>query len=196
MPMTPGTGSAGFSACFLSCGLPAESCLRYSSSFFWSTRAKSAPHSPTARPDAQKRNASSVSVVSSSGVKPNRAAILAALSGAIGVKSAQPMRTASARLAITDARRARSASDLASTQGVVSSMYLLQWRNSEITSAQASASAVSPAAGTTPPKYWRIIAAVRETRLPRMLARSVLVRAATASKLMLPSFCSESSLSR
>ena len=44
-----------------------------------------------------------------------------------------------------------------------------------------SSSVSSPCAGTSPPKYFSIIATVRLTRLPRSFARSELIRPSSAA---------------
>ena len=117
--------------------------------------------------------------------------------GATGVNSAQPMRIASVGWRAPKQGGRRRSLDFASTPGrglvdvfvavaenryhigagvgnfVMLVMVYCVRRTAEErhTAASASTSSRSPAAGTVPSKYWRIIAAVRETRLPRMLAR-------------------------
>ena len=124
------------------------------------------------------------------------------------------MRMDSSRLYITRARRGPLASrSLASTQGLFSSIYLLARPMTAKTSIRAfwkayfsiwasyfsrrpaprAASSSSRgsavwAAGSLPPgKYLPTMDTVRETRLPRSLARSVLMRVIRASLEKLPS---------
>ncbi|MPM24294.1 hypothetical protein SDC9_70775 [bioreactor metagenome] len=122
------------------------------------------------------------------------------------------MRRHSSRLYITWASRAVSASSRASTQGAVSSIYLLALEMTLNTSMSAfwkayfsicsskrarrpEASATSSpsmesacrAVGSLPPKYLPTMAVVRERRLPRSLARSALIRAMSSSLEKLPS---------
>ena len=123
------------------------------------------------------------------------------------------MRMVSSRLYSTFARRGLPSSLLASTQGAFSSIYLLAremtlktsarafWKayfsicssylsRREDTMAISSASFSSSAVCTTgrrSPKYFCAMATVRETRLPRSLARSTLMVLISASLEKLPS---------
>ena len=114
-----------------------------------------------------------------------------AASGMKGRSRDEAMTTLSARLYKTVARRSFFSGSLASSQGAVSSMYLLQRRRKEKISpsasetlnssiravtlpqretaaafSSASIGSAAPASRSSPPKYWRAIADVRETRLP------------------------------
>ena len=137
---------------------------------------------------------------------------LSQLSGMKGVRQIRQMRSDSTRLYMTSARRGAFASSFARTQGIVSSMYLFArwmqrktsssarcgWRASicaayfsgrarSMTLSSSSIGSALRAAGRTPPKYFSTIAVVRDTRLPRSLARSVLIVEISSSLEKLPS---------
>ena len=134
------------------------------------------------------------------------------LSGMKGVSRIRDTRSASSRLYITEASRAFLLSSLASTQGAVSSMYLLaRWISLKISSrarcswkasicfsylaraeriistSSSSMGSASRPVGRLPPKYFSTMAVVRDTRLPRSLARSVLMVLISSSLEKLPS---------
>ena len=150
------------------------------------------------------------------------AKIFPQVSGMKGVSRMAQMRTASSRLYSTRASRGLSSWVLASTQGAFSSIYLLA---REITSkistravwkvyssmspwyfsfrpparAISSASFSSSArwsAGRVPPKYFTAMAVVRLTKLPKSLARSMLMRLMRLSLEKLPSLPKGNSRSR
>ena len=157
-------------------------------------------------------------------------AIFSEVSGMTGAMRVATVRIPSNRLYITRSRRGRLASSLASVQGVVSSIYLLQCEMSSQISLRAAAnlyssmrawvlvvvSAMRVKSGrscsglqdlsafacegvqlshlrdgwlheTVPEKYFSVMAVVRETRLPRSLARSRLRRFRNCSAENLPS---------
>ena len=157
-------------------------------------------------------NRPSVSKRMLSAVRPSCCAILGVVLGKNGVSSTAATRSTSHRLYSTAARRGRLASSFASTQGAVSSMYLLaRWMTLKISASafgtcrtsmhavtfagRASTMAASSSssgsalrwAGRVPPKYFSIIATLRESRLPRSLARSALIRLISASLEKIPS---------
>ncbi len=122
------------------------------------------------------------------------------------------MRRDSSILYSTAARRPFLLSSLQRIQGAVSSIYLLVRETSFIVSVMAfwnwkasicastlcfrtlaiwisstSMGSVVCSAGSLPSKYFRAMVTVRETRLPRSLARSVLIRLISSSLVKLPS---------
>ena len=145
---------------------------------------------------------------------PKAASIFSLVSGIKLSSSDAQISTVSARLYKTSFKRSFCVSSLASAQGMVSSIYLFARRRSVNISVIASAirsasafastfftvslasflnslsSSVSLLSGdftTVPPKYFSIIATVRDTRLPKTLARSVLKRSHTSSHVICPS---------
>ena len=154
-------------------------------------------------------------------VTPSWAKILSQAAGIKGCSSVAQMRSVSARLYSTRARRGRLASSLASTQGAVSSMYLLAraitantsasafwkayfsiWasylprRPFAMASSSASSGPSACSAGSVPPKYLSAMAVVRDSRLPKSLARSMLMRLISSSLEKLPSVPKGKSRSR
>ena len=118
----------------------------------------------------------------------------------------------SARLCITTSSLSLFASSFASTQGVVSSMYLfVLWTTFQISSramlnfhsfiasstlsahvvassfSSASGPSSFPAAGMMPPQYLSIIETVLETRFPRSFARSKFILLSITSLVKIPS---------
>ena len=130
-----------------------------------------------------------------------------------GIKRLAAIAIPSVRLYITSFSLSALSSLLASTQGSVSSMYLLSLLSSVNTSEiasetlcssilaatlslaavatalrSASTSSDTPVLVTTPPKYLLLIEIVLFTRLPRILARSELNLSTTKSQVIVPSF--------
>ena len=70
-----------------------------------------------------------------------------------------------------------------------SSMHASTFSLAPVTTLLSSSSTGSetPASRTTPSKYLRVMARVRRTRLPNVLARSELTRSVTSSQVMVPS---------
>ena len=217
---TPASSSRTFSCCAVSASGVGINSFNAAISFSTSMRGKSVSPFVTVQP-AGNLPYSARAYVQSSGERPSCAWIFGAVSGINGVRRIDTSRSASHKWSITLAKRACFVSSLPSAHGIVSSMYLfvramnfqssssvrLNWYLSiasshfcrsarPISSRGASSGPASCSCGMWPPKYFCTIAVVRESRLPRSLARSELMRWINASFVNRPSLPNGISRSR
>ena len=152
-------------------------------------------------------------VLSAGSVTPSWAKMRSGVRGITKPIITATRRTHSARVYSTVARRGLRSSSRPRIQGWVTSMYLLQlpisfqiscralenWKAFTCSSTRAGVASARSHRGRSmlsstasiavmePPKYFSIMATVRETRLPRSLARSALMRVSMALRVNSPS---------